>query len=145
MILVVLLAVLGGGGFAAYKVFPEQVGGFVAEMMKPKPKEIITDIIDLDPINLPVFEGGTVRRFYVIQISLETYRDNGGSDSVRAQVPRIVDGFIKYLTALQERNLRPGFGNLDFMRERLVKVATEIVGPDKVKNVLFQNVFERPL
>lgn len=145
IILVLVLGVLGGGGFAAYTMFPEQVGAFVEEMMKPAPKEIITDIVDLEPINLPIFEKGTVKRFYVMQMSLETFRETGGSDAARNQLPRIQNAFIQYLRALQESGLRPGFGDLDFMRERLTKIANDVLGEGRVRSVLFQTIFERPV
>lgn len=148
IILVVLLALLGGGGFAAWTFLPEVVrpllGMDLPEGMEPKPKPpVATSVVDIEPIILPLFEDGTVRRFFVMEISVEVYQPDGAT-LLQRQLPRLQDAYIVYLLSLQSRGIS-GLQDLAFLKDRLLKVTRDVLGPDVVHDILFKNVFERPV
>ena len=49
--------------------------------------------------------------------------------------------------ALPISNLRikPGFEDLDFVKERLLNVSAKVVGEGEVRDILFRNAFEKPM
>lgn len=148
IILVVLLALIGGGGFAAWTFMPEVVRPLLgmdvpAGMEKPKPPPP-TSVIDLEPMVLPLFENGTVRRFFVMEISVEVYQPDGPVQLQR-QLPRLQDAYLVYLLSLQSKGMGPGQVDLEFLKERLLKVTRDVLGPNVVHDLLFKNVFERPV
>lgn len=142
VILVLALALFGGGGFAAWKFFAPQITEYVADLMKPAEKPVA--LFDMDPITVPLIEDHQVKRFLIVHVALEVTRGEGET-VVKDRIPVIRDAYIRYLLALASLDIKPGIKDLDFLRGRLLEVSQRAVGPGYVKNVLFVHIFERPL
>ena len=136
IILVVLLAMIGGGGFAAWTFFPD--------MVKPMLGIYPEGVVNIDPLIMPIFEDGTVRRFLVLELSFEVYQPNGGL-IVQSQLPRLQNAFLTYILSLQANGLNDKLTDLRFLKDRLMRVTTDVVGPGVVHDILLKNVFERPV
>ena len=142
VILVLALVLFGGGGFAAWKFFGDQIATMAADLFKPSEKP--TALFDLDPITVPLIEDHQVKRFLIVHVALEVTKGDG-ENVVKLRVPYLRDAYIRYLLALASLDINPGIKDLEFLRGRLLEVSQRAVGPGIVKNVLFQHVFERPL
>jgi flagellar basal body-associated protein FliL len=154
IILVVLLALAGGGLFGVASFAPDLLppplqslmGIEVAEAEEPvedKPPENTT-LIDVDPLTIPIFEDGDVSRFLVMDILLEV-EFGEKQNYVNQQMPRIIDTILTYVHALAALNIEPGISDRQFLKERLLAKLDETIGKGYIHNILFQNLFERPL
>ena len=154
IILVVLLALVGGGLFGVASFAPDLLppqlqtlmGIEVAEPIEPveekKPEN--TTLIDVDPLTIPIFEDGDVSRFLVMDILLEV--EFGEKQAyVNQQMPRIIDTILTYVHALAALDIEPGISDRQFLKERLLAKLGETIGQGYIVNILFQNLFERPL
>lgn len=153
VIIVVLAALIGGGGFAAVTFAPAMVpvpirnllGIEVSEAEQAESdKPSHTTLIDIEPLTIPLFANGTVDRFLVMHILLEV--EPGEKQAyVNQQLPRIIDMFITYTHALAALGVAPGIGDRQFLKERLLAKIDETIGKGYVVNLLFSDLFERPL
>lgn len=154
IILVVLLVLLGGGVFGLSSFAPHLLPPAVLEIMgielpesdepaeDPKPEN--TTLIDIDPLTIPIFEDGDVSRFLVMDVLLEV--EFGEKQAfVNQQMPRIIDALITHVHALAALDIAPGIADRQFLKERLLAKLDETIGKGYVVNILFQNLFERPL
>jgi flagellar basal body-associated protein FliL len=141
-ILVILAAILGGGGYAAWTFYREPIEAKVTEMLRPKEPPGVP--LPLEPITLPLFKGGLPDRFLTLEMSL-ICAGNDAMLRVKGQVPRLVDAYIQYLHSLANLRIQPGFEDLDFVKERLLAVSAQVVGPGEVRDILFRNAFEKPI
>lgn len=142
IILIVLVGILGGGGFAAWRFYREPIEAKIAEMMTPKPPPGVP--LPLEPLTLPLFKGGAPDRFLTLEMTLIC----AGQEAmlrVKGQVPRLVDAYIQYLHSLANLRITPGFEDLDFVKERLLNVSAQVVGAGEVRDILFRNAFEKPI
>jgi flagellar basal body-associated protein FliL len=142
VILVVLVGVLGGGGFAAWTFYRAPLEEAVKEMMKPKEPPSMQH--PLDPLTLPLFKNNQPDRFLTLEMVL-VVAGQQGVNRVKSLQPRLIDAYIQYLHSLAALNIKPGFDDLDFVRDRLVIVSNEVAGPKVVRDILFKNAFEKPL
>lgn len=154
IILVVLLALAGGGLFGVSSFAPnllppalQQLMGIeVAESDEPAEPALPenTTLIDIEPLTIPIFEDGDVSRFLVMDVLLEV--EFGDKQAyVNQQMPRIVDALITHVHALAALDIAPGIADRQFLKERLLAKLDETIGKGYVVNILFQNLFERPL
>ncbi|GHD47617.1 hypothetical protein GCM10017083_18200 [Thalassobaculum fulvum] len=153
IIIVALLALIGGGGFAAVTFAPSMVPVPVRtllgievsqEEMEAAAKPSVTTLIDIEPITIPIFENGTVDRFLVMHVLLEV--EPGEKQAyVNRQLPRLIDMFITYTHALAALDVAPGIQDRQFLKERLLAKIDETIGKGYVVNLLFSDLFERPL
>lgn len=154
VILALLFALVGGGAFGlsmfAPGLLPAPVAGLMGvevpetdEPAEPQRPEN-TSLIDVEPITVPLFTEGTVDRFLVIHIFLEV---ESGPDVayVNQQMTRIVDAIITHTHALAALDVEPGIEDRAFLKARLLEKIAEVIGPGYVVDILFQNLFERPL
>ncbi len=58
---------------------------------------------------------------------------------------RIIDTFITYIHALNALDIEPGVNDRAFLKQRLLVKAEEILGEGVVVDLLFVNIFERPI
>lgn len=147
IILIALLLLLGGGGFAAWTFFPDMVKpmlGIYPEGQEPPPPPAATGIVDIDPLIMPIFEDGTVRRFLVLELSFEVYQPNGNL-IVQSQLPRLQNAFLTYILSLQAKGLNDKLTDPRFLKDRLMRVTADVMGPGVVHDILLKNVFERPV
>lgn len=153
VILVVLLALIGGGGFAAVTFAPTMVPIPIRKMLgievseaeiEAAKKPAHTTLIDIDPITIPLFENGDVTKFLVMHVLLEV--EPGDKQAyVTQQLPRLIDMFITYTHALASLDVAPGISDRQFLKERLLAKIDETIGKGYVVNLLFSDLFERPL
>ncbi len=154
IIIVVVLVLLGGGLFGAITFAPDLVPAPIrnllgvtveepAEPTEPPPPEN-TALIDMEPLTIPIFEDGDIDRFLVIHMLLEV--EVGDSQAyVTAQMPRIIDAILTHVHALASLDIEPGIADRQFLKERLLAKLDETIGNGYVVDILFQNLFERPL
>src|SRR3546814_12113822 len=103
-----------------------------------------TILIDIEPLTIPLFANGTFDRFLVMHILLEV--EPGEKQAyVNQQLPRLIDMFITYTLALAALDVAPGIGDRQFLKERLLAKIDETIGRGYVVNLLFSDLFERPL
>ncbi len=153
VIIVALLALVGGGGFAMVTFAPTMVPVPLRNMLgievseeeqieSDRPKS--TTFIDIEPLTIPIFENNTVDRFLVMHLLLEV--EPGEKQAyVNAQLPRLIDMFITYTHALAALGVAPGISDRQFLKVRLLAKIDETIGKGYVLNLLFADLFERPL
>jgi len=154
IILVVLLMLIGGGVFGVATFAPDLLPPPIRSALgieieeSDEPREQVrpenTTLIDLDPLTIPIFEDGDVDRFLVMDVLLEVeFGENQAF--VNQQMPRIIDAMITHVHALASLDISPGISDRQFLKERLLAKLDEVLGEGVVVNILFQNLFERPL
>jgi flagellar basal body-associated protein FliL len=149
IIIVVLLGVLGGGGFFGYTHFmgkKEAAVGEkpkeVAEAEKPKPLPPVYKYVKIPAINVSVIRHGTVIRLYSAAITLEV-GDEKAEQTIKDYLPQLSDAFFSYLHAVSSLPNLPDISNARFVKERLKLVGTGIVGKGVIHDVLIQSTFDR--
>lgn len=105
-----------------------------------------SNFVELDPLILPIVDGGQVKQTVSLIISLEV-ANGSAADHVRALKPRLADAFIAEIYGILNDNDAPKKGLLDInaLKARLLPIAKEIVGEDKVNAILLQTVQQRTL
>lgn len=155
ILLIVLLALIGGGAFGvsifAPTLLPPPVAAImgvelpeVDEDVKPEVPIENTALIDVEPITIPLFTDNNVDRFLIIHVFLVV--ETGPNVAfVNQQMTRIVDAIITHTHALAALDVDPGIEDRAFLKERLLEKIGESIGEGYVIDILFQNLFERPL
>lgn len=153
IILVVLLILAGGGTFGAATFMPGVVPAPIRDLLgveyvEPEPdpnyRPENTVLIEMEPLTIPIFENGDVDRFLILHALLEV--EPGANQAyVQSKMTYIVDMFITYIHALASLDIEPGIGDRQFLKERLLAKLDETIGKGYVVDILFQNLFERPL
>ena len=153
VIIVVLLALVCGGGFAMVTFAPSMVPVPLRNMLgidvseaeqTASDRPTNTTFIDIEPLTIPIFENNTVDRFLVMHVLLEV--EPGEKQAfVNAQLPRLIDMFITYTHALAALGVAPGISDRQFLKDRLLAKIDETIGKGYVLNLLFADLFERPL
>ena len=155
IIVVVAIALLIGGVFGVATFAPNLLPNMVLELLgiePPKEKTIAqpvrpgpleTILIDLEPMEIPLFRDNKVDRKLFMHILIEVRR---GKDEkiINDNLVRIIDSFLTYVHALNALNIKPGVSDRAFLKERLLVKAEEIIGPGIIIDLLFVNIFERP-
>ena len=108
---------------------------------RPSAKETV--LIDIDPLQIPLFRDGTVDRSLFMHLMIEVRR-GPDEDLVNNNLIRIIDAFLSYVHALNALDIKPGVNDRAFLKQRLLVKAAEIVGPGIIVDLLFVNIFERP-
>lgn len=143
IILVVLLAVLGSGGFYGWQQMGETseelesveagesgVGDFFSDN-KPK-------YVELDLLTAPFVRGGKFVQYVVLVVNLEVVNKDA-IGKVRAFMPRLRDAFITELhTIATMRNPDQKMINLKRIKSRLLASAQKVMGDGVVRAVLVQ-------
>lgn len=155
IILVVVLALIGGGVFGTAMFAPGLLPPAVLTMLgqevppeseqsevEPRPENTV--LIDLEPLQIPLFRNDDVDRFLIIHILVEV-RPGEHADLVNKNLLRIIDTFITYVHALNALDIEPGVNDRAFLKQRLMVRAEEILGKGVVVDLLFVNIFERPI
>jgi len=154
VILVVLLVLAGGGVFGvsmfAPGLLPPQVLSMLGQEVPPedpnkvKERPRVTQLIDLEPLSIPIFRDGQVDRFLVLHMLIEV-EPGPNFELINREKVRIIDAYLAYVHALSSLDIKPGISDRAFLKQRLLAKTEEIVGKGVVVDLLFQNVFERPL
>jgi flagellar basal body-associated protein FliL len=155
IIVVVILALIGGGVFGTAMFAPGLLPPAVLTMLgqeippepekpefEPRPEETV--LIDLEPLQVPLFRNDDVDRFLIIHILVEV-RPGEHADLVNKNLLRLIDTFITYIHALNALDIEPGVNDRAFLKDRLLVKAEEVLGEGIVVDLLFVNIFERPI
>ncbi|MDC0158913.1 hypothetical protein OAI47_04120 [Rhodospirillaceae bacterium] len=156
IIVVALIAISVGGvfGMATFtpNLLPNAILNFLGVTVpveekeaepigRPSAKETV--LIDIDPLQIPLFRDGTVDRSLFMHLMIEVRR-GPDADLVNNNLIRIIDAFLSYVHALNALDIKPGVNDRAFLKQRLLVKAEEIVGPGIIVDLLFVNIFERP-
>ena len=130
---VMALAVVGGGGFAAIKVFT----GKHAEPVVPLAKPVI--FVDVPDVLVNLSNGQSDRTQYLkIKIVLEV-ADQAVANQIQPLMPRVMDTFQTYLRELRATDLDGSVG-LFRLREELTRRVNAALAPGHVNAVLFKEI-----
>lgn len=94
-------------------------------------------------IVVPIIEGNKVTKQIGVTLTLELF-DAKARQEVIARRPLLTDAFVKFLYAFFQQRIGAKTP-LDeaVLKDRLRQTAAKVVGPDMVKEVLIQQLFER--
>ena len=100
--------------------------------------------VRLDPIFIPVIEGSQVTKQVGVTLMLQLFSDNAKSD-VEAKRKPLYDALFRDLYGyFQDRAAASGRVDQTFLKARLLRTTNRVVGPNLVKEVLIEQLFERP-
>lgn len=100
--------------------------------------------VSIGPIILPVITDDGPQQIITMIVSLQVKNTND-SDKVRKQFPRLVDAYMRALYGrLDKRTMHHGtIVNVDFVKSRVARATSEILGAGLVEDVLIQAVSQR--
>ena len=128
------LVVVGGGGFAALKMFKS------ADPAQPAAATIKPAIfVDMPDVLVNLSSGSSDRTQYLkIKIVLEV-ADQAVAQQIQPLMPRVMDTFQTYLRELRASDLDGSVG-LFRLREELTRRVNAALAPGKVNAVLFKEI-----
>ena len=153
LILAGVLIVLGGGGAGAYFYFTQSaeasaVGKLDAgdEKAKSDKAKKNYEYVELDPLILPIIDNNGVSQTVSLVVALEV-KDSNARSEAEAMEPKIKDAFIQDMYGVLNKHaaLKGGVLQVGMLKKRLRHVSKEILGEDKVNDVLLQVVQQRPI
>lgn len=102
--------------------------------------------VNAGPLILPIILDDGAQSILSVLISLQV-KDYDASDKVRAVLPKLMDGYMRALYGkFTADNLSQGkLVNVDFIKQKIARVTTVIMGEGVVDDVLIQAVAQRPL
>ena len=141
IIMIVLVAVLAGGGYFAWTTFSAEEGEEeTATASAPSGDEADDKLlfVDLDAITAPFIRDGRFAQYVVITITLEV-ADDDAKDTARRNIPRLRDAFVSELHALAAiRSPQQRLINLERVKARMMAGAERVLGQGIVTDVLVQ-------
>jgi len=166
LIAVVALLVLGGGGAGAYFYFVKPAEASVdqnapVEDAKHKPeKEKKAEsgghgggghgegvaFVALDPLILPIVDKTGVTQVLSIIVALEVPNPEIKAE-VEAETPRLKDAYIREMYGMMGKQaaMKGGVIQASYLKEKLNSITSEVMGEDKVTDVLLQVIEQRPM
>jgi flagellar protein FliL len=100
--------------------------------------------VRLDPIFVPVIEGSQVTRQIGVTLMLQLVDGQDKSDVEGKRKP-LYDALFRDLYGyFQDRVATSGHVDQPYLKVRLLKTTARVVGPNLVKEVLIEQLFERP-
>lgn len=128
------LAVVGGGAFAALKMFQ---GSQQAQPDAPATKPAI--FVDIPEVLVNLSNGKADRTQYLkVKIVLEV-PDQSVAQQIQPLMPRIIDTFQTYLRELRPSDL-DGSAGLFRLREELTRRVNAALSSGRIKAVLFKEI-----
>lgn len=122
--------------------FSVNVGTSAHAQSKGKPLSV-TRYFKLRPFTLPVLYKGEIEEHFTIVMALELTNEDA-RDEVRRRAPRIRNEFYKALLSLVTfRRKGAPIPDIEVFKAKLMRVAIETCGRDRVKNLLIQQAFKR--
>lgn len=146
-ILVAVLAVFlmagAGMGVMQFVAKPAHASDAKTEEATAVPE---VSFIEMRPLVLPVLDQNGVSQVVSLIVSLEV-----SSAEAKAEVeklsPRLLDAFIQdmYGALSKQAAMEGGMVQVGYIKSRLNRVSAEVLGKDKVKDVLLQVLQQRPV
>lgn len=145
IIMIAVVAVLGGGGYFAWTTFSAEEGEGEGEdetATASAHSRERTDgnllFVDLDAITAPFIRDGRFAQYVVLTITLEVV-DEDARGTVLKNIPRIRDAFVSELHALAAiRSPQQRLINLARVKARMMAGAERVLGQGVVTDVLVQ-------
>lgn len=148
------LVMMGGGGAGAYLYFMKPAeasigagqdhmrAGETTQKQAAAPGVFVT----LDPLILPVIDRRGVTQTLSLVVVVEV-PDDAAKAHAEHLAPRLKDAFIQDMYGyLSRQEVMPkGVLDVTMIKQRLNEVSAKVLGNDKVNDVLFQVVQQRPL
>ena len=99
-----------------------------------KPKKRY-NVIKLDPITVPVLQGGEVKSYYSFILDIGI-KDESKYEHANSNAPRIIDSIVTQLYIVFNLIWRKEIGDdLTMIEERLIKAVNSVLGGDIIKNI----------
>ena len=102
--------------------------------------------IEMRPLVLPIVDRNGVSQVVSLVVSLEV-SDAATKAEVEKLSPRLLDAFIQdmYGALSKQAAMEGGMVQVGYIKSRLNRVSAEVLGKDKVKDVLLQVLQQRPV
>jgi flagellar FliL protein len=128
------IAVLGGGGFAGYKMFGH---GHEEKAAAPAVKPAV--FVDLPELLVNLSNAGGDRTQYLkVKVTLEV-ADQALVQQIQPIMPRVTDTFQTYLRELRPSDL-DGSAGLYRLKEELTRRVNATISPNRVNALLFKEI-----
>ncbi len=137
LVIVIALAVLGGGGFFAWTKF---MGGGETKPVDGSLQASRSNpvYVEMKPLTAPFIRDGKFAQYVVLVVNLEVANDKN-AETVQSEMPRLRDAFVLELNALAAmRSPDQLLINVARVKARLLAGATRVTGPGVVRDVLIQ-------
>lgn len=161
IIAIAALVVLGGGGAGAYYYFSQQAdasaGSEVGEnheeiqkAEKEKKKEHnkggYVELVELDPLVLPIVDNNGVSQTVSMVIALEVWSAEDAG-TVAMMFPKLKSAYIQDMYGMLSRHatLKGGVIQVSDIKRRLSRISDDVLGEDVVSEVLVQVVQQRAI
>jgi flagellar FliL protein len=160
LIAVGALLVLGGGAAGAYFYFMQPAEAAVSEEASAaaeKAKEEKhakkggghaekSEFVELDPLILPVVDNEGVSQVISLVVAIEVGSAEAKKE-VEAVIPRLKDAYIQEMYGLLSKQavLKGGVLQVSYLKEKLNKISTEVLGEEGFNDVLLQVVQQREI
>ncbi len=145
----VAFIMLGGGAAAAYFFMQKPAvaaleEGEIVKEEKVEPESF--EFVELDPLILPIIDKKGVTQVISLVVVIEV-PDATIKEEVERLSPRIKDAYIRDMYGvLNDRAfIKGGVLEVEMIKRRLKKVSSEVVGDDKIRDVLLQFVKQKPI
>lgn len=154
----VLVGAGGAGGFFYFKnsavasfgeVNQQAIADKEAKELSAKEAEEAAKnlrFVELTPIILPIMDAQGVSQVVTLIVSLEVTNEEN-EKFAQALSPRLKDAYIQDMYGVLNRkaSMEGGVIKVDQLKERLNRIASQVLGEDKVNGVLLQVVNQRPI
>ncbi|MBI1272571.1 MAG: hypothetical protein GC131_00595 [Alphaproteobacteria bacterium] len=101
--------------------------------------------INVGPLLFPVITDEGPKQIVSMIVAIQV-KDLATSDKVREKLPRLIDAFTRSIYGhLDASKLHGEMVDLDFVKDRIIKAAEEIMGRGIIDDVLIQAVAQRPV
>jgi flagellar FliL protein len=144
VIAVIIMLVLGGGGYFGWRQFNAVQPGLSVEEAELEPDIPYGNLegqplfIELDPLTAPFVRDGKFAHYVVLVVNLEVVNKDD-LDKVRELLPRLRDAFVTELhTMATMRNPDQAMINIRRVKSRLLASADAVFGAGVVRSVLVQ-------
>jgi flagellar FliL protein len=155
IMLVMALALVGGGGFALYKGVNQKAEAAVegkgeagkhADKGKEKEGDAHVEFVQLDPLMLPVMGDDGVSQMISLVVTLEV-ADAPTMEKVKKLSPKLTDAYIQdmYGVLNQKAAMPGGVVQVGLIKQRLQKATVGVLGDGVVSNILLQHLQQSPI
>ena len=136
-VLLMLVLNLGASGFGVFKLLhlPQAEAAKAEVVEKPSTKEITGPVVPLDAFVVNLDEPGT-SRYLKITLQLELV-DAKAEETLEKSKQVIRDEVLRHLSGLKLADTL-GAKAKDTLRDALMKIIEDVVGPNKIRRMFFQ-------
>ena len=101
---------------------------------------------EMKPLVLPIVDANGVSQIISLVVSLEATTPEARAE-IEKYSPRLLDAFIQdmYGALSRQAAMEGGLVQVGYIKSRLNRVSGEVLGKDKVKDVLLQVLQQRPV